>query len=169
MPAPSARSAIEALGRPGTKPRKPGVYNKGLIVLLDDAFNMRSFDSWPTAEGDRFSALAYTGLGDFLLWDHQKNVVQYLDVQQAMLTEAREEGADNIDAVLDETFTRPEVIDGVLQREHVAEIIMRKKPLRYGDCYILVPYLAMGGIPEPRNYSTGDVSAYINLAGQTFF
>lgn len=169
MPAPGARSAIEALGRPGTKPRKPGVYNKGLIVLLDDRFDMRSFDSWPTAEGNRFSALAYTALGDFLLWDHQKNVVQYMDVQGTNLTEAKEEGADDIDVVFDEVFTKPEIIDGVLQREHVEEIILRKKPLRYGDCYILVPYLAMGGIPEPRNYTPGDVSAYVNLAGQTFF
>src|SRR4051812_30005506 len=86
--APVARSAIEALGLPGARPRTPGVYGDGLVVLLSDDFDARKwFDSWPPILPG-YAPIGYTGLGDFLLWDYEERSVQYLQTQTGVLTEA---------------------------------------------------------------------------------
>ena len=165
MAAPNPRSAIEALGLPNARARQPGVYAQGVVVLLSDDFAMDCFEPWPPFSNNRFAPIAYTALGDFILWDRQKNKVQYLDVQQAKLTKA----AETIDASFDEAFTRPEVVEDVLLRPHIEQIVRAKGALRYGDCFILSPWPMIGGSSRPENYSTGDARVYVNLVGQTHF
>jgi hypothetical protein len=163
--APNPRSAIEALALPGARPRTPGVYANGLIVLVSDDFDMSCFEGWPPITAERFAILGYTAQGDFLLWDYKKNIMQFFETERARLTKC----GDTIDAVLDGRFLEQEIIDSVLVRPSVEAIVAAKGPLRYGDCYIHAPLAMFGGNEKPENCSTGDVRVYVNMIGQNHF
>jgi hypothetical protein len=163
--APQPRSAIDALGLPGARARKPGVYANGLVVLVSADFDMSCLESWPPMRGERFAAIGYTAFGDPLLWDRKKSIPQFFDMDQGVLTK----GGDTLDAMLDQAFTKPDIIESVLLRPLVEEIVGLKGALRYGECFILTPARFLGGNPVAKNYSKGDARVYANLVGQMHF
>src|SRR5207237_9832666 len=124
-----------AVQLPPARPRQPGVYRGGLVVLLDASFDASCFESWPSFAGGRFSPFAYTALGDFFLWDRDLRAAQYLEVQRDELTKVDA----GVDELLDELLPRPEMQEELLLAGHVADIVRLRGPLHYGEAFILEP------------------------------
>jgi hypothetical protein len=151
-------------GRPAARPRKPGVYADGLVVLLGRSFNRSWLNDWPLVT-DRLEPFAYTALGDVFCWDLEKKCVQYVGVQHGTLDDV----ADSIDHLLDEQLVRPDVIEQFLMRPFVDQIRSFHGPLAYGQCYIATPWQMFGGGVDPKRFDRGDLDVYLSLIGQTHF
>jgi hypothetical protein len=148
------------------RPIEAGVYEDGLLVLLSDEATWDDLQSWPTlAQNKNLRSVAYTGLGDVFLADDATGEVFLLSVQEQSLPRA----APDCRLLLDAVLVRPRVVEQVLQRPRVNELVGRLGPLEYLQCFILQPWLMLGGEDVADNYVKGDVRTYVNLVGQSAF
>jgi hypothetical protein len=147
-------------------PLEAGVYENGLLVLLGNEPAWDYLGSWPIlAEKRELLPVAYTGLGDVFLVNEAAGDVFMLNVQDQTLPKA----ALHCKMLLDSILVRPRILDELLRRDRVNELVGRLGSLEYLQCFILEPWLMAGGDDVVENYVKGDVRTYVNLVGQVAF
>jgi hypothetical protein len=138
-----------------------GVYDEGLFTVLDSDTARHLLRSWEWLVGAKRVALLTTALGDVLYWSGTE--ATWLNVQRGTVESIE---ADLI-WVLDSFLEDARVIEHVLVKPRVDDLIHRLGPLTYHQCYILKPWLILGGVDRPENYDVGHCGVYIDLVGQT--
>lgn len=73
----------------------------------------------------------------------------------------------NIDELFDEAFNLPSIKSGLLQEEKFKKITSLFGYLKYGETFILKPWILLGGTDKPENYVIGNLSTYLDLVSQT--
>jgi hypothetical protein len=147
----------------GTFPQ-PGVYNDGLLTVLDDAIGATILADWRSLlEWRKATALMITGLGNIFFVDRDSGELFFLDVQEVEMGFV----GNDVRQLLDTFLTHPGVIEDVLRGERLVELVQAKRPLKYGECFILVPWLMLGGRDEVERYDIGSASVYVELVRQT--
>lgn len=154
------RSALAAL--PAASERKAGVYNDGVLTILDERTAPQMLKSWGWLER-RILALITTGLGDVFGWDVAESGVYFLNVQYGTLEFVDAE----VDWVLDEFILYPEIDEKVLQQSRVGSLTRHLRELHYGETFIREPWAMFGGKDEDDRYAIGQTDVYLDLVGQT--
>jgi hypothetical protein len=90
-------------------------------------------------------------------------VVQYFELQYAESNVA----ANTIDAFLDELLPQERIVENVLRRPLVEELVRLYGALHYLECFILEPWQFLGGEEDPKNFKKGDVCVNADLVAQT--
>lgn len=159
--APTQQSALNALCGE-TSAIRPGVYGRGLITILDDAFARPLLTEWVWLVSSSSIPFAVTGFGDVFIFDHE-NGVRFLEVQAAHL-----EFVDfNASWVVSEFIARPEVVEKVLRATNFEALVTAHRAIRYGEVFILRPWEMLGGDRRSCLYDIGKLSVYLDLVGQT--
>jgi hypothetical protein len=147
----------------GTFPQ-PGVYNDGLLTVLDDAMGTKMLADWRSLlEWRNVTALMVTGFGNVLFADRDSGELFFLDVQEVEMGFV----GDDVRQLLNMFLVHPGVIEDVLRGPRLAELVQANRPLKYGECFILVPWLMFGGRDEVGRYDIGSCSVYVELVRQT--
>lgn len=157
------RSALSRLSM--TPERLPcvGVYESGLLTVLDEASGAHFLRSWAWLLGQGCIALLTTGFGDVFYWGNQE--INWLNVQRGTV----EPVDPDVHWFLDEFLSDEGVITSALRRSQLQDIVLLQRPLRYLEAFILRPWLIMGGVDEPAHYEIGHCGVYVDLVGQTHF
>jgi hypothetical protein len=140
-----------------------GVFDGGVISVLDQARSVSVLDSWRWLLGDDAVALSATSLGDIFFWSEKHAAVYFLEVQRGKSTFVDRD----VDFFLNDFLVQDEVRSRVLQKGLFDAISDRLGILRYGECYIAEPWLRLGGSGDPGSYQRGDLTVYVNLVGQS--
>ena len=61
------------------------------------------------------------------------------------------------------------IASSVLKTDKLLDLTNRLRPLQYGEAFLLVPWLVLGGLDEPQNYEIGGCAVYLNLVAQYHF
>ena len=67
-----------------------------------------------------------------------------------------------------EFLVNPSVVDDVLHKPLVDQLVHIHRPLSYGETFILVPWLMIGGTDNVDRYEIGKCSVYLDLVSQAY-
>lgn len=140
----------------------PGVYNDGLISVLDEKLSSTALLGWRWLLGDDASALAVSGIGDIIFWSPKHGAAYFLEVQRGSSTFIDK----NIDYVFDQFLTIDGVCNEVLHQKLFTSLKNRIGSLQYGQCFIAEPWQMLGGAGTEASYTTGELAVYLSLVGQ---
>lgn len=139
-----------------------GVYNAGLISILDEELGRKVLNDWQWYLEDAV-ALAATWQGNFFIWSPKRSAVFYFDTQRRKATFVDK----SIDRFINEFLTKSEVRKEVLMEAFFEEIRIGLGGLNYCECFIAKPWQMLGGSGKVETYGTGDLEVYSSLTGQT--
>lgn len=139
-----------------------GTYNNGLFTILDESASHRFLTNWSWLVGQKALALITTGFGDVFFWI-PKDGVHFLGVQRAEVESVDSE----IGWFLEEFMVNSQVVESVFRKHCLDELVHIRRPLRYGEAFILEPWLMLGGQDKIDNYGIGECSVYLELVCQT--
>lgn len=160
---PVTGSAASLLVPGSTTAVAPGIYDHGLVTVLDEELGRDLLQSWSWLLPDDPVALAATWSGDLAFWSPSKQAVFHFDGQQARPTFIGRSVEFFFDAFLPQDGVR----EKVLSESHFAEVYARGEELRYGQCYIATPWQILGGSGAPETFQPGDLDVYLSLLSQT--
>lgn len=156
------RSAISLVARGGESMPPVGVYEDGLLTVLDEKASEGFLRSWSWLVGDGSMALMTTGTGDVFFWAADR--VNWLNVQRATVEPVDPE----LSWFVDEFLVKEGVVEKALRRSRLKELVVSLRPLRYLECFILKPWLILGGVDDVNHYEIGHCGVYVDLVGQTY-
>ena len=159
-PKKDAVSAFSALNLPDLIP-SAGVYNKGLLTVLDFENGKKILGRWVGKMSEGSIALATTGFGDVFFWNPSQGVM-FLEVQYGKVEFVDAEVGWFLETFLD----YPEVLEGVLRKTRLEHIVHLNRALKYGESFILKPWIMLGGNDLDERYVVGNTSVYIDLVAQ---
>ena len=140
----------------------PGVYNDGLLSILDEPTASELLHAWRWLCGAKCQALMTTGFGDVYYWDQTDRAVYFLNVQHAI--------TDFVDRsipwILDEFFAIPDIQESVLRASVLTKLAKEHRPLSCDECFILAPWQMFGGDESEDDFEIGTCSVYVDLVGQ---
>lgn len=154
-------SVFDSLG--STLPLVPavGAYENGLFSVVDAETGRDLLESWEWLLGDSWLALVTTGFGDvFFLADDE---VRWLDVQRTHVEFINRE----VTWFLSNFLADPGVLEKVLRKPLLDDLVRRHRPLEYHEAFILKPWRLLGGVDCLENYEIGHCGVYVDLVGQT--
>lgn len=158
-----SNSVLDYLDSP-TKP-KLGVYNSGLITILNDSYIGKIvFDTWKSLNDRHFIPFSITAFGDLFLFDDRTELVSLFEPQFNRLTPIEIDLKEFFDGFL----TNKGIVDELLKEQYLQEVQSHNLRLEFGNCYILKPWLLSGGTDKPENYVIGDFATYFDLVGQAY-
>lgn len=140
-----------------------GVYESGLISILDEGLGAVILKDWRWYLGGDAIGLASTWQGNIFFWSPKYEASFYLDTQRGKTT--------FVDKSVDGLFNAFLIKDGV-KKDVLFECIFssikaRLGALKYCECYIEKPWQMLGGSGESDSFGKGDVEVYVSLTGQT--
>lgn len=139
-----------------------GCYNNGLVVIPDANLAGRLLHDWKWLVGSEATVMLYTGMGDVFF--RQGREIHFLETQRAGIEFIDEDPA----WFLDEFMTNPSVLEDVLRKSFFDELVERRRPLDYGEVFVLEPWLSLGGEDRVESYTIGSAETYLSLLGQSF-
>ena len=140
-----------------------GSYGDGIFSILDIDTSVNIIKGWNWKFNKRFIPIVATAFGDLFLYCVANQYVYYFQPQyntNDMITK-------NIDELFDEAFNHPSIKSGLLQEEKFKKITSLFGYLKYGEAFILKPWILLGGTDKPENYVIGNLSTYLDLVSQT--
>ncbi|QJW48483.1 DUF1851 domain-containing protein [bacterium BFN5] len=141
-----------------------GVYNNGLLMVLDEKESSKIMADWDWLFRERVIALITTGLGNVFLLKQSSSEIFYLDTQGVELIFITSE----ISWFINEFLIKSIVLEDVILWERIEKLILKNRPLEYLETFILEPWIIFGGEDKLENYGIGDCDVYISLLGQTY-
>jgi hypothetical protein len=139
-----------------------GVYNSGLITVLDDELGRKLLDDWQWLLVDAVG-WASTWQGNIFFWSPKHGASFYLDTQQGKTTFVE----TSVDGLFNTFLTKEGIRKEVLLEELFGNIHAREGDLEYCECYIAQPLQMLGGSGELDTFGKGDMEVYVSLTGQT--
>ena len=157
----SGKSVIEALGGAAVA---PGSYGGGVFSLCNREFSASiDLGSWSWLIDPGAIVFAYTGFGDFFTWNSESQVVDFINVQYGTKTTP----GISFDVFLSDFLVADSIRSSVLRVDRFLEVQGVVGDLNYGSCFILQPWLMLGGSDKLENYVVGQFAVYIELVAQT--
>jgi hypothetical protein len=141
-----------------------GVYSNGLLTILDEELGQRLLTPWECSIGRQPIALAYSSFGDVIYYNNKRDAVHILIPQEKKTNHI----SRNVERVITEWLSIPGVQNDVLRLHQFEKVRSTQGALEYGECYILEPYLMLGGIDSADNYSVGSIEVYLDLVSQAW-
>ncbi|MHA7685502.1 T6SS immunity protein Tdi1 domain-containing protein [Cupriavidus sp. PET2-C1] len=139
-----------------------GVYNGGLITVLDADLGRQAIAPWQWLLGEDAAALASTWGGDLIFWSERYSGVFMLDAQRGSSTFVDRD----VTYLFDVFLSNPDVRQQVLQNDAMKLLSTRIGTLAYGECFIAEPWPRLGGHGTLDTYVRGDLTVYLSLVGQ---
>ena len=140
-----------------------GVYNNGLLMVLDIQNSKEIMADWDWLFKERCIALITTGIGNVFLLKESTGEIFHMDVQSG-----KPEFIDlEVDWFINEFLVKPQIIESVIWRERIEKLISYNRPLKYHEAFILEPWIILGGQEKIENYKIGACDVYLSLVGQT--
>ena len=141
----------------------PGVYNGGLLSLLDEELANSALSGWRWLLGEDAIALASSGIGDIFFWSHKHNGVYFLESQRGSSLLIEEDVSNFFKKFLPLKGVRHQV----LLEDLIIKLRGRLGELSPGECFIAEPWPMLGGSGAESTYAKGSLAVYLNLVGQT--
>lgn len=139
-----------------------GVYNLGMITVVDVEMSKSLLSAWSWLLSSQCRVLITTGFGDVFFWEKDRGV-SFLEIQRGHV--------EFIDAEIEwfatDFLANPEVIEMVLRRKRLNELVSVLGELVYHNIFILEPWPMLGGNDCIENYIIGSCATYIELVGQS--
>ena len=139
----------------------PGVYNDGLLTVLDAELANAALIDWRWLLGEDAVALAATTFGDLFFWSNKHGAVYFLEAQKGQSTFIDREVNYLFDVFLVNEGVRKEL----LRQNELSSLAARLKTLSYGECYIANPWTMLGGTGDLKTYEVGQLDVYLSLVG----
>ena len=154
-------SAIDYITKKTNLPS--GTYNDGIISILDVNACVAIMKSWEWKFNNSFIPIAITAFGDMFLYYVATHHIYYFQPQY----DTNDMVTPSVDELFEEALLHPAIKSGLLQEEKFKEVSNRLGYPKYGDNYILKPWLLLGGTDTPENYVIGKTTTYFDLVSQT--
>ncbi len=139
----------------------PGIYNDGLLTVLDDELAIASLIGWRWLLGHDVVALATTAFGDLFFWSDKHNAIYFLEVQKGQSTFIDRE----INYLFDVFLVNEGIRADLLREDELNSLTARLGAISYGECYIANPWKMLGGTGDLETYELGQLDVYLNLVG----
>ena len=140
-----------------------GTFGGGLFSVLDKELSSSVLNSWRWLLGQDALALVASAYGDLFFWSERHSAVYFLEVQRGQSTFVDR----NITFLFHQFLTKDGILDRVLHQELFKTLSSRLNKPRYGECYIAVPWVRVGGTGAVDTYTKGELVVYTNLVGQS--
>ena len=140
-----------------------GLYNNGLISVLDVETAIKISNSWEWRFKKMFVPIISTAFGDLFLFCLANGKIYFFQPQY----NTSDLVTDNIRELFDKALVHPSIKSGLLQENKFKEIYSTHLHLKYGETYILKPWEMFGGKVEVNNYTKGGLYVYQTLVSQT--
>ena len=139
----------------------PGSYNNGLFSIVDETDALRLLKEWSWLISEDCGAILTTGFGTVYFWKPGVGVM----ILDTMLGEV-----DYTDKewewFLDEYLVHPSIIDEVLRTSYFEELVETYRPLKYGETFVLQPFVFLGGTDKIENYTIGATDVFLSIVSQ---
>ena len=124
----------------GKIPIETGIYNKGLISILDIDVSVNIMKNWEWRFDKHFIPIIATAFGDLFMYSPRSENCYFFQTQYNTLDLI----TDSIDELLNKALLDNEI-----------------------KSYILKPWIMLGGKDIIENYSIGSLSVYLDLVSQS--
>ena len=152
------------LGQLANEDIPAGVYNHGLLIAVaanDDKITL-GLSAWRWLIPEDAQLICYSAFGDYFYWSDARKSVYFVNCQYGT-----EEFVDReVNWVANNFLTIDEIAKLVLKEPMLGETRPMKGDLEYGQCYILEPWLMLGGSESPERFNQGSFAVYTDLVGQ---
>lgn len=146
----------------GKIPIKTGVYNNGIICILDIDVSVNIMKSWEWRFGKSFIPIIATAFGDLFMYSPRNEKCYFFQSQYNTLDLI----TDSIDELLNKALIDNGIKANVLLEDKFNNLYKVIGHLKYNESYILKPWLMLGGKDVVENYSIGNLSVYLELVSQ---
>lgn len=143
-------------------PIETGIYNNGLISVLDIDITVSVMKSWEWRFQKHFIPIVSTAFGDLFLYSPRSDNCYFFQPQYNTL----ELITDNIDELLNSALVYGKIKESVLLESKFNEVSKMIGNLKYTETYILKPWILLGGNDSIENYSIGNLSVYLDLVSK---
>lgn len=136
-----------------------GTYNSGFITISDQYL----LNSWNWRIGNDVELLAYTAFGDFFFIEKSTQILYFCDVQYNAIDHLKMCTVD----FQNQFLVHSNIREKVLKAPKFDIVKKRLGSLKFGQCYIPVPWPMIGGSGDADTYEIGGFHEYIMLVSQT--
>ena len=143
-------------------PIESGIYNYGLISILDVDISVNIMKSWDWRFQRFFIPIVSTAFGDLFLCSARSGKCYFFQTQYDSL----ELITDNVDELLNSALIDDGIKAHVLFEDKFNKVCSMHGRLKYAETYILKPWISLGGKDIVENYSIGDLNVYLDLVSQ---
>ena len=138
------------------------IYNNGLISVLDIDISVSIMKSWYWRFQDFFIPIISTAFGDLFLYSPRSENCYYFQPQYNTL----ELITDSLDELLNSALVYDGIKTNLLSEDKLSKVSALVGYLKYGETYILKPWILLGGNDNVENYSAGSLSVYLDLVSK---
>lgn len=146
----------------GQIPIETGIYNNGLISVLDIDITVGAMKSWEWRFQKHFIPIISTAFGDLFMYSPRSENCYFFQPQYNTL----ELITDNMNELLNSALVNSGIKENVLLESKLNEVSKRIGFLKYTETYILKPWILLGGNDSIENYSVGDLTIYLDLVSK---
>ena len=146
----------------GKIPIETGIYNKGLISILDIDVSVNIMKNWEWRFDKHFIPIIATAFGDLFMYSPRSENCYFFQTQYNTLDLI----TDSIDELLNKALLDNEIKSKVLLQDKFNNVYETIGHLKYNESYILKPWIMLGGKDIIENYSIGSLSVYLDLVSQ---
>ena len=143
-------------------PIDTGIYNNGLISILDIDVTVGIMKSWEWRFQKYFIPIISTAFGDLFLYSPRSENCYFFQPQYNTL----ELITDNLDELLNSALVNSGIKEGVLFESKFNEVFHTVGVLKYAEAYILKQWILLGGNDNIENYSIGNLNVYLDLVSK---
>lgn len=147
----------------GKIPLETGIYNKGIISVLDIDISVNIMKNWEWRFGKSFIPIIATSFGDLFMYSPRSENCYFFQPQYNTLDLV----TDSLDELLNKALIDNKIISKVLLKDKFNNVYDTIGHLKYNESYILKPWLMLGGKDVVENYSIGNFSVYLELVSQS--
>ena len=142
---------------------QPGVYEFGLVSILDEELGNSILSSWQWLFFDAIGVAA-TWQGNVFFWSPKRSACFYLDAESGKSIQV----AETVEALVNDVLPSENAKANLLRFDGFQEVYDRMGELQYGRCYYPRPLPMLGGSGNLDTYGEGDMEVYLAIVAQTF-
>lgn len=140
-----------------------GIYNNGLISILDTDITANIIKNWGWKFQKNFIPIISTAFGDLFMYNTISGECYFYQIQYDTFDLI----TDSLDELLNNALIDNGIITHVLFKDKFSDVFITIGHLKYGETYILKPWLMLGGKDVVENYSIGSLTTYLELVSKS--
>ena len=140
-----------------------GTYNDGIISILDIDITVNIMKNWEWRFQKHFIPIIATAFGGLFMYSPRSENCYFYQPQYNTLDLI----TDNLDELFNNALCDGGIKSKVLLEDKYNNVSAILGHIRYGDAYILKPWLMLGGNDIVENYSIGNLTVYLELVSKS--